>query len=91
MIGLTKRIGSVCVVISSPKQTCACRRLLAFKIFRIAHEMRISGFMNHSDNAFTFHRDEIRPHHVVMGKVHHVARGEGTCRKRKQQSCAAED
>src|SRR4030095_8605296 len=91
MISLTDRIGSVGVVIGSPKQTCTCRRLLAFKIFRIAYEMRIRGFMNHTENAFAFHRDKIRPHHVVMRKIHHVAGGKGARRSQKKQSCGPED
>src|SRR6266480_457060 len=91
MISLTDRIGTIGVVIGSPKQTCACCRLLAFKIFRIAYEMRIRGFMNHTDNAFAFHRGKIRPHHVVMRKIHHVAGGKGARRNQKKQGCDPED
>src|SRR5438552_17272293 len=91
MISLTNRIEAVGVVISSPKQTCACRRLLAVKIFRIAYEMRIRGFMNHTENAFAFHCGEIRPHHVIMRKIHHVAGGKGARRKRNEQSYSPQD
>jgi hypothetical protein len=42
--------------------------------------------MNHTDNAFAFHRGKIGPHHVVMGEIHHVACGEGARRKRKKQT-----
>src|SRR6266496_3200431 len=91
MVSLTDRIGSVGVVIGSPKQTCACRRLLAFKIFRIVYEMRIRGFMNHPDNAFAFHCGKIGPHHVVMRKIHNVAGAKGARRKRKKQSSSPQD
>src|SRR5882757_2053851 len=91
MISLTDRIGSVGVVIGSPKQPCACRCHLPVQIFRIAYETWIRGFMNHADNAFVFHGGKIRPHHVVMRKVYHVAGGKGTCRKPNKQSCSPPD
>src|SRR5437867_9657738 len=47
--------------------------------------------MNHAEDALAFHRVEIRPHHVVVGKIHYIAAGKGTHRNQKKENCAAED
>ena len=91
MISLTDRIAPVGVVISPPKQACACRCHLPVQIFRVACGRRVRGFMNHTHNAFAFHGGKIGPHHVVMREIHYVAGGKGTRRKRKKQGRSPQD
>src|SRR5581483_1071486 len=66
MVSLPDRISRVGVMIRAPQQAGLERSQFAIEIFRIALKPRIGRFMNHPDNAFTFHRGKIRPHHVVM-------------------------
>ena len=84
MISLSNRIACVGVVIRSPKQAGSQRTHLPVQIFSVALKRGISGFMNHADDAFAFHRVEIRTHHVVVREIHYVARGEDTRRNQKK-------
>ena len=91
MIRLSDRISPVGIMVCTPEQSRLQRTHLPIQIFRITLEPGISGFMNHAYDALAFHRVEIRPHHVVMRKIHHVTAGEGTRRSQKIQSRAPKD
>src|SRR5437016_14266286 len=90
MISLANGIGSVGVMVRSPEQTSPCRRLLPLEIFRVALEARECGFVDHTEDSLALHRRKIRPHHVVMRKIHYAVGGECTRWNRKKQSRAAQ-
>src|SRR2546427_1325350 len=91
MISLANRIGSVGVMVRSPEQTSPCRGLLPLEIFRVALEARECSFVDHTEDSLALHRHKIRPHHVVMRKIHYAVGGEHARWKRKKQSRALQD
>ncbi len=70
MIGLPDRIGRIAVVIGAPEQPGPSRCLLSHSVIRIARERRITGFVDHAQDAFGFHPGKIDPHRVVVRQVH---------------------
>src|SRR6516164_2239630 len=91
MISLANGIGSIGVMVRSPEQTGPSRGLLPFEIFRVAFEARIRRFVDYTEDSLVLHRHKIRPHHVVMGKIHYAVSGESAQWERKKQGCASQD
>ena len=76
MIGLLDRIRAVTEMICAPQQTGTHCLQLAFGVTPVALQSWKTRFVNDTDNALTFHGNEVDPHEVVMRQVNDAVAGE---------------
>src|SRR6266403_632293 len=76
MIGLRNWICAVAKMVRAPQQPGLRRGRLSLKISPVALQAWEGRFVNHADDAFAFHRDEIDAHQIVMRQVHDAVAGE---------------